>query len=94
MIHDAVRPFVDEETLRQVAEAAREYGVSVESWARDYKEKHKLDSKLISDSAFRTHLSFCKKQEIIKLFHLELRTRISYSGNWSSLRPEVNTINK
>ena len=30
-------------------------------WAHDYKEKHKLDSKLISDSAFRnlvTHLSF------------------------------------
>ena len=26
----------------------------------DYKEKHKLDSKLISDSAFRAHLSFCK----------------------------------
>ena len=32
VIHDAVRPFVDEETLRQVALAAREYGVSVGNW--------------------------------------------------------------
>ena len=29
--------------------------------AQDYKEKHKLDSKQISDSAFGAHLSFCQK---------------------------------
>ena len=29
--------------------------------ARDYKDKHKLDSKLISDSAFGAHLSFSPK---------------------------------
>ena len=29
--------------------------------AQDYKEKHKLDSKQISDSAFGAHLSFCEK---------------------------------
>ena len=28
---------------------------------QDYKEKHKLDSKQISDSAFGAHLSFCQK---------------------------------
>ena len=31
------------------------------SRAQDYKEKHKLDSKQISDSAFGAHLSFCHK---------------------------------
>ena len=30
-------------------------------WAQDYKEKHKLDSKQISDSPFGAHLSFCQK---------------------------------
>ena len=29
--------------------------------AQDYKEKHKLDSKPISDSAFGAHLSFCQR---------------------------------
>ena len=29
--------------------------------AQDYKEKHKLDSNQISDSAFGAHLSFCQK---------------------------------
>ena len=29
--------------------------------AQDYKEKHKLDSKQIWDSAFGAHLSFCQK---------------------------------
>ena len=29
--------------------------------AQDYKEKHKLDSKQISDSAFGAHLRFCQK---------------------------------
>ena len=43
--------------------------------ARGYKEKHKLDSKLISDSAFRTHLSFCKNREIINLSDLTLKTQ-------------------
>ena len=52
----------------------------VVSWARGYKEKHKLDSKLISDSAFRTHLSFCKNREIINLSNLKLKT--SNSGSW------------
>ena len=32
-----------------------------ETRAQDYKEKHKLDSKQISDSAFGAHLSFCQK---------------------------------
>ena len=31
------------------------------SWSQDYKEKHKLDSKQISDSAFGAHLRFCQK---------------------------------
>ena len=31
------------------------------TWAQDYKEKHKLDSKQIWDSAFGAHLSFCQK---------------------------------
>ena len=47
-----------------------------------YKEKHKLDSKLISDSAFRTHLSFCKNREIINLSDLKLKTQTSNSGSW------------
>ena len=34
---------------------------SLGPWAQDYKEKHKLDSKQISDSAFGAHLSFCQK---------------------------------
>ena len=50
--------------------------------ARGYKEKHKLDSKLISDSAFRTHLSFCKNREIINLSDLKLKTQTSNSGSW------------
>ena len=36
--------------------------------AQDYKEKHKLDSKQISDSVFGTHLSFCKKIGDYKAF--------------------------
>ena len=58
------------------------YVSSCESWARGYKEKHKLDSKLISDSAFRTHLSFCKNREIINLSDLKLKTQTSNSGSW------------
>ena len=53
-----------------------------ETWARGYKEKHKLDSKLISDSAFHTHLSFCKNREIINLSDLKLKTQTSNSGSW------------
>ena len=52
------------------------------SRAHDYKEKHKLDSKLISDSAFRTHLSFCKNRETINLSDLKLKTHRSNSGSW------------
>ena len=51
-------------------------------WGQGYKEKHKLDSKLISDSAFRTHLSFCKNREIINLSDLKLKTQTSNSGSW------------
>ena len=57
------------------------YQVNAVTMAR-YKEKHKLDSKLISDSAFRTHLSFCKNREIIILSDLKLKTQTSNSGSW------------
>ena len=50
------------------------------SRAQDYKEKAKLDSKQISDSAFGAHLSFCQKQETIKLFKIKLKTHSSNSG--------------
>ena len=33
-------------------------------WAQDYREKHKLGSKQISDSAFGALLSFCKNQRL------------------------------
>ena len=54
------------------------------NWAQDYKEKHKLDSKLISDSTFDAHLSFCKNRETINLFSLKLKTHTPNSGDWSS----------
>ena len=51
--------------------------IILESRAQDYKEKHKLDSKQISDSAFGAHLSFCQKYETIKLFRIKLKTHSS-----------------
>ena len=33
----------------------------IKTKAQDYKEKDKVDSKQISDSAFGAHLSFCQK---------------------------------
>ena len=38
--------------------------------------------KLISDSAFRIHLSFYKHREIINLSDLKLKTHTSNSGSW------------
>ena len=54
----------------------------LQTMAHDYKEKHKLDSKLISDSAFRTHLNFCKNRETINLSDLKLKTHTSNTGSW------------
>ena len=38
--------------------------------------------KLISDSAFRAHLSLCKNWETINLSDLKLKTHTSNSGSW------------
>ena len=45
----------------EISQASKRLQRGFEPRARDYKEKHKLDSKLISDSAFGAHLSFCQK---------------------------------
>ena len=65
--------------------------------AKDYKEKDKLDSKQISDSAFGGHLSFCQKQETIQLFKIKLKTHSSNSGltgSWRTLYPAGENVNK
>ena len=48
--------------------------------AQDYKEKHKFDSKQISDSAFSAHLIFGKNRETVKLFDIKLKTRTQVVG--------------
>ena len=55
------------------------------TWTHDYKEKHKLDSKQISDSAFGARLNFGKTRETIKLFDIKLKTHSSNSGGWRFL---------
>ena len=68
--------------IKTLLKTKRNVGSKAHARARGYKEKHKLDSKLISDSAFRTHLSFCKNREIINLSDLKLKTQTSNSGSW------------
>ena len=52
-------------------------GVDLATLAQDYKEKHKLNSKQIADSAFGAHLSFCQKWETIKCFKIKPKTHSS-----------------
>ena len=72
------------EVYKTVIRQALLYGAY--TWAQYYKEKGKVDSKQISDSAFGVHLSFCQKQETIKLFKIKLKTHSSNSGLTGSWR--------
>ena len=71
-----------EENRLLVAEMRMLRWIRFETRAQDYKGKHTLDSKLISDSVFGAHLSFCQKQGTIMLFKIKLKTHTSNSGSW------------
>ena len=96
MLYASLLSLILMNTLAETASVA-EWLRAWDTWAQDYKEKDKLDSKQISDSAFGTHLSFCQKQETIKLFKIKLKTHSSNSGltgSWRVLYPAGKNVSK
>ena len=84
-------------SLRFVLSRVCVFLYSLGPMAQDYKEKDKLDSKQISDSAFGAHLSLCPKWETIKLFKIKLKTHSSNSGltgSWRILYPAGKNVTK